>query len=350
MSIRKRKTVPGKILFALILVWGFPRNIQPQSQSNTKPAAPQSSQSTKATSPQPSLTDQLAKSAAFITVPYGDAKKPNTVNGTCFFVAVPDERMGKTGGFVYLVTNRHVATAAGAPANQLLPEVYIRVNASQKDGADTTSYNILPLTGKFRWYFPDDATVDLAVLPVVPKAEADIRAIPISLFATDDVLKSRAIGIGDTVFFVGYLFQFAGSSRIAPIYRNGTIAMMPSDPIPMHEQDDDEGIEEHLDLADAHAFHGNSGSPLFVNVGGYRNGTMLLGAPNIYLVGVVNGFIPETDTGKVTGAATFEGARGQLPNSGILTFVPAQELRDLLYSRPLQQVRDNDVAAAAGKH
>lgn len=63
------------------------------------------------------------------------------------------------------------------------------------------------------------------------------------------------------------------------------------------------------------------------------------------MIGVVNGFIPEEADGKVTGAATFDGARGQLPNSGLLTFVPAQELRDLLLSPPLQTLRDTDVAA-----
>lgn len=348
MVIGNRKSTSAAIVLALILGCTLACNAQSQSPPASKPAlqssaaAPAPSQA----SPQVTLTSQIAKSIAFISVPHGDPAKPGFISGTCFFVAVSDERIGKDGSFIYLVTNRHVATAEGVPTNQLLPYVYIRANVSQKDGTEQSVLSTVPLGGRVQWHFPDDPTVDLAVLPVAPtRADVDIKAVPMSFFATDDVLKSRAIGIGDPVFFVGYFFQFPGISRIDPIYRNGTIAMMPTDPIPMQDNTDDKGTPEHLYLADAHAFHGNSGSPLFVNVGGYRNGTMLLGITNIYLVGVVNGFIPETANGRATGAATFEGNEGQLPNSGILTFVPAQELRDLLYSPSLQGMRDKDVAA-----
>lgn len=346
--MQNKNLVRGGIVGALVLVAAFTCNAQPQTRpsSNQPPAQATVPQRPASQPAQVSLTDQIAKSVAFITVPYGDPTKPGFISGTCFFVGVEDERLGKTTVFSYLVTNRHVATAEGVPTNQLLPYVYIRANVSQKDGTDLSVDSTVPLAGRVRWYFPEDPTVDLAVLPIAPtRADVDIKEIPTSLLATDEVLKSRAVGIGDAVFFVGFFFQFPGISRIEPIYRGGTIAMMPTDPIKMQDNPDDKGIKEHLYLADAHAFHGNSGSPLFVNLGGYRNGTMLLGVPAVYLIGVVNGFIPEATNGKATGAATFEGSEGQAANSGILTFVPAQELRDLLYGAPLQGMRDKDVAA-----
>jgi hypothetical protein len=343
MHIRNGRTALGAVLLALVPVLAVSSNVHSQTQSSTKPAL---TQSAPPNPPQPSLTEQIAKSVAFISVPYGDAAKPDFVSGTCFFVFLPDERLGKGGGFVYLVTNRHVASAEGVPKDQLLAYVSIRANVSQADGTARLVLSRATLAGKFRWYFPDDPTIDLAALPVVPHAGADIKAIPVSFLGTDEVLKSQAITIGDPVFFVGFFFQFPGISRIDPIYRSGTIAMMPSDPIPMHDKPDDAGTPEHLYLADAHAFHGNSGSPLFVTVGGYRNGRMLLAGQPVYLIGVVNGFIQETNNANATGAATFEGAEGHEPNSGILTFVPAQELRNLLYSPDLQHVRDMDAAAS----
>lgn len=347
MRMRNGKSASAEILLGLLLTCPFTCNAQSQDPPISKPTPAQPSTTPPPNQPSlpATLTDQIEKTIAFITVPYGDSAKPNTTSGTCFFVAVQDERLGKAGIFVYLVTNRHVATGEGAPTNRLLPYVYVRLNVAQKQGEDRSIFNTVPLGGKFHWYLPDDPTVDLAVLPVVPGTDADIKAIPESLFGTEELLKSRGFGIGDPVFFVGYFFQFAGVSRIEPIYRSGTIAMMPTDPIPMRDNAGGEGTPEHLYLADAHAFHGNSGSPLFVNLGGYRNGTMLLGMPNIYLVGIVNGFIPEVTNGRATGAATFEGDEGQLANSGILTFVPAQELRDLLYSSQLQGLRDSDAAA-----
>lgn len=204
------------------------------------------------------------------------------------------------------------------------------------------------------WYFPADPTIDLAVFPVALNAQTlqaiDTKFIPISMFATDEVIKSHSVTLGDPVFFLGYFAEFPGIQRADPIYRSGVLAEMPVDPIPMRDNpaDDSNLTREHLWLADAHAFLGNSGSPLFINLGGIRNGTITSGVSD-YLLGVVNGFIPEVN-GIVTGAATFEeAARHDLPNSGVLTFVPAQKLRDLLYDPELQELRD-DAVAAQQKH
>jgi hypothetical protein len=98
-------------------------------------------------------------------------------------------------------------------------------------------------------------------------------------------------------------------------------------------------------LADAHAFLGNSGSPLFVVVGGYRNGGFLATPSPDYLLGVVNGFIPESADGNVIAATLEVGSKDNLHSSGVLTFVPAQELWDFLYSPALKHQRDEAVAS-----
>lgn len=293
--------------------------------------------------PEESPENQIAKTVVFITIPYEQNGTKKTINGTGFFVAVPDERIGKQGFFIYLVTNRHVATAEGATPDSPLSQVGLWLNLSQPQNGQTAFKITEQLTPSHHWYFPSDPTIDLAVLPGAPRKSFDIKAISTSQLATKEKVASIPIGIGDQVFFVGYFFQFPGGLNVDPIYRTGAIAMMPTDPIPMNDPDSSNPIREHLYLADAHAFLGNSGSPLFVRTGGFKNGSIR--PTGVYLIGVVNGFIPETEDGKVTGAATFEGGEGNLPNSGILSFVPAQELWDLLYGVELQKQRDDQVAA-----
>ncbi len=235
--------------------------------------------------------EQLRKTVGFIEVPYKDqAGQVRSVKGTCFFVFVPDERLGKDRGYGYVVTNRHVAMPEAATT--LEPEVYITINYSTPHDNQTLFRDIVPLNGKMKWYLPADATVDLAVLPFIPSPDVfDIKTIPISLFATSEVLKTEKVDIGDAVIFIGFFFQFPGATRIEPIYRQGVIAMMPEDPIRMSDGQNPQNDKlEHLYMADAHAFHGNSGSPLFVQTGGMRNGSLLVGS-RFRLIGVVNGFI-----------------------------------------------------------
>ncbi len=159
-------------------------------------------------------------------------------------------------------------------------------------------------------------------------------------------MKSEQIGVGDSVFFIGFFLQFPGVKRVEPIYRQGTISMLPVDSIQMSDGPGGKIKSlEHLFLADAHAFHGNSGSPLFVNIAGFRNGMMVMARFPYRLIGIVNGFVPERADIQVTGASTFESSNE--PNSGILTFVPAKELLDLLNSPELRKFRDASIPASA---
>lgn len=355
-TVREPRHLSFKFLLALALALGAAGGVHAQRQQGAQAAAaPKSSQAppqTKQSSPQPSFSSLAAKTVAFITVPLkvSPGAKPTGVTGTCFFVDIPDDRLGKDRSFVYLVTNRHVAVAEGAPPSTILPLVYVRSNLVQPQNGQAAINITTPLSAVQHWYFPTDPTIDLAVLPVVlnPQTQQtiDMKLVPVSMFATDEVIKSQSVSLGDPVFFLGYFAEFPGLLRADPIYRSGVLAETPVDPIPMRDNpaDDSKRTLEHLWLADVHAFLGNSGSPLFISLGGMRNGVVSLGVSD-YLLGVVNGFIPEVG-GMVTGAATFEeAARHDLPNSGVLTLVPAQKLRDLLYDPELQKLRDEAVAA-----
>ena len=135
------------------------------------------------------------------------------------------------------------------------------------------------------------------------------------------------------------IFQFAGERKIQPIVREGVLAMMPDEEIKTTLQK-----PGHLYLADVHAFHGNSGSPLLVNVGGVRNSGAITG-PNFMLLGVISGYYPEGVSFSIPTATVLTGEVHD--NSGITTVVPAYELKALPDSAPLQAARDATVAGEA---
>ena len=92
-----------------------------------------------------------------------------------------------------------------------------------------------------------------------------------------------------------------------------------------------------LYLADVHVFGGNSGAPMFVNLGGLRNGRLAVGSSYL-LLGVVSGYFSETADFKLQVATTLTGTTAA--NSGISIVVPADELKALLDSPEVREQRD----------
>ncbi len=271
------------ILCACLMV-GSAAAQQPQPPS----PVPQSSSTT-----QPLNAAALKKVVGFLRVGFLKDGQAYVVAGTCFFVIYEDKRLGDNGGFVYLVTNRHVAVP-GIDEGQHYPVQWtkIRLNLRPITQAMESEEVNIPLGVQMHWYFPSDDGVDLAVLPILPdQARYDYQAFPVSLFATKDAIAASQIAEGDNVLFTGYFYQFPGLKKVEPIVREGILAMMP-----------DEVMETTLHrpgqlyLADVHSFGGNSGSPLFVNVGGYRNGSLTVGGFPYRLLGVISGGYTEDTT------------------------------------------------------
>ena len=292
-----------------------------------------------AASPPPrALSAELRRTVTYIDVFYDktDPDHPKGVIGTGFFVVYEDKRLGEKRGFAYLVTNRHVAQPgieSGTPHNAL--EVWLRVNYKVPQGNEQSVTAKIPMNGVTHWYFSDDEAVDLAVMPFIPDENVyDLEKIPVSMFATSDKIKARSINVGDPVVFTGFFSNFSGKRRVEPIFRQGVIAMMP-------EEKFETTLKKpgNLYLADAHAFHGNSGSPIFVSMGGAHRGSLVLGEEYL-LIGIISGYYPEQDSFVIPGAAVLTGEVRD--NSGIATVVPADELLKLLDSPSLVASR-NDI-------
>jgi S1-C subfamily serine protease len=288
------------------------------------------------TTPQPApqlFSRQVKKTIAIIyTTCEGDSQ---TYEGTGFFVMKEDSRLGIDKGFGYLVTNRHVVlphVEIGQPCK--VATQFVRLNSKTPDPKTGGRNAVFKVDSQ--WTYPEDNSVDLAVIAFVPdQTKYDVQAFPVSLFATKDVMEKENVAEGDPVLYTGFFYQFPGSLEIEPIIRQGIIAMIPNEPIPTTLGGSGKGY-----LADAHVYSGNSGSPMFVNVGGARNGILMTGTRYLFL-GVVSGLEPEETTGELRPVTTYSDQVKS--NSGVSFIVPADLVADLLNCPALSSQRDDAI-------
>ncbi len=305
-----------------------------------QPLAPQS-QSSSTTRPA-NLTTQLKKTVGLLRVRYLREDGPTEAYGTCFFVFYEDKRGGENFGFMYLVTNRHMAQP-GIEDGKHYQALLTTLRLNLRNGVQGSEESVVPIGEHLlHWVFPADDSVDLAVLPMLPSLERyDYVPFPLSALATHQLVEEQGIAEGEKILFAGYFYQFPGQKKFQPIVREGILAMLPDEKL-------DTTLKKpgYLYLGDVHVFGGNSGSPLFINLGGFRNGSLLMG-DQYKLLGIVSGFYHEDSNLKLTVATTLTGTLEQ--NSGIAMIVPADELKALLDTPAVQATRDAAIAAKNSK-
>jgi hypothetical protein len=245
-------------------------------------------------------------------------------------VTTADSRLPDT-EFAYLVTNRHVAMCWDNDRTPMqVQSMSIRVN--RKDGSSID----IAMPGNMPWIFPPDDSVDLAIVPGSPKQDtADFRTVAESQFVTDEVLKKESVSEGLKVVFSGFFYQVPGLNRMEPIIREGIIAMMPDEDLVTTT-----GKLGKVYLAEVHAFHGNSGSPVFVNLRSNSIGY------DYRLLGVVSGGYSEGEEHTLVLETPLASKPG---NSGIAIVVPASELDKLINDPRLVVMRDATVHAQQPK-
>jgi trypsin-like peptidase len=257
-----------------------------QVKDASRPPSPEPNKSAAATV-QPIPTAALLKRVvAFLTLDCRDGSVAEEVRGTAFFVFYPDSRIGENRGFIYLVTNRHVAQPELNGHRLAIQKVSLRLNLKVPVEGRESEDGAIPVGSGVEWFFPSDEAVDLAAMSIAPdQTKYDYEPFPVSLFATKEVAKERNVAEGDAVLFSGFFYQFPSQRKIEPIVRQGILAMMPEEDLTTTL-----GGLGRLYLADVHVFHGNSGAPMFVNVGGVRGGSLIVGGFPYLLLGVVSGY------------------------------------------------------------
>jgi hypothetical protein len=256
--------------------------------------------------------------------------------GTAFFVLYPDARGGPDFAFLYLVTAKHVLKDGNGT---FLKEVKLRLN--RKDGRPAEYLSNIPVsdaTGKLVWFHDSDEAIDVAVIPLLPDQKLfDFKAIPVEWFVDDETFKKEKVEEGDLLHFIGLMTQYYGAQKNYPIVRRGTLAMMTDEKI-----ETPTGLQ-HAFIAELASWPGNSGSPVFLNLSGMRNGNLTVGA-NHKFIGVISGGFLNKFKGTVLDATVIGGNEFQ---TGISFIVPAARVKAILEAASARAHRDNFIPKKA---
>jgi len=246
--------------------------------------------------------------------------------GTAFLVGL---EIGSSRTMTLAVTAKHVIDAAKKVACD--KSIYMRVNRKN----DTCAMWTVPLAN---WLtHPTDPLIDvsLTILPAFTD-EFDYRLIPLTNFATDEVIKQEEISVGEDVFITGLFVNHVGTNRNIPIVRVGNIAAMPEEPIATK----DGNIDAYL--LEARSIGGLSGSPVFVHLGIVRriNGQVVFlqgkAGAKFHLIGLVRGHF---DLPSSHPDAVIADGSGQSVNVGIALVVPATRILEVLRHPTIEKTR-----------
>lgn len=271
------------------------------------------------------VPDEIRKCVVFLG--YRMADGSDKYAGTAFWA---NRRIGNTGQrFMYLVTAKHVIDGI---QDKGYDKVWVRVNFKGGEAY------WLETELKYWLYHPTDPDhVDVAVLPLpLPAEQIDHITYPIHSFATDDILSSEAIGIGDEVFITGLFHVHAGERRNIPLVRVGNIAAMPEEPVLTKK-----GTLMDAYLIESRSIGGLSGSPVFVHLGAVRlkDGhphVVIEGQPIFYLLGLLHGHwdTPLPDVDEVV--EDEQASQRTVINMGIAMVVPAYKILEVI-QQPMQR-------------
>jgi hypothetical protein len=244
----------------------------------------------------------------------------DTPVGTAFIIGVPVDPSEKGKSvFVYLVTAKHVALRIqGKP---------FTVIVNGKDG-ERKRINC----GKNnKWvYHMTDSSVDAAITsdPFDDASELDIKCLPfLDMVATPEKIQSLGIGIGDAIFSVGLFARYRETIRNWPIVRTGSIAMMPTEKVPI-EIEDGKKVDADIYLIEARSVGGISGSPVFVRP--TSQAWLATLSREFLILGLMQGHWDLKYYQDLLPTVDGDGSSGKGVNTGIAYVVPAYRILEIL--------------------
>jgi hypothetical protein len=279
------------------------------------------------------INEDVLHCVAFVGCNLGQGEQgiKHNLGGTGFFIALPAE--GRANSFFqFFVTARHVAERI--PPEKLI----LRVN--KKEGGAGA---ILGNHATRWWMHPTDHSADVAVAPLSPSKEFDIRSLTPVHFVTKELIDQKRVAVGDEVTVVGMFARHAGRKINETIVRTGTVAMLPTETVPTKIGEID------AYLVEVRSIGGLSGSPVFVRETlelpyPLAPGQFTLhGQSQLRLLGLVHGHwdLPadpyEDDS--------LDPERKVAANMGISIVVPARKILETIDQPDLKAERDAVLAA-----
>ena len=275
----------------------------------------------------------------FIKGPSGNPLAIEQPLGTAFFVNYPDERVGANAGFNYLVTAKHVLKDADG---SFLRDIKLRVNLT--DGKHTDFIAPIPVSdehGNLFWFHDSNDAIDVAAIPLLPdQQKVDFKGIPVAWFVDDATLASQKVAEGDALYFIGLMTQYYGANRNYPVVRRGTLALM------TEEEIETPTGNQNAFIAELASWPGNSGSPVFLNLGGLRQGALMLGT-SLRFLGILSGSFLNRFKGTTVDATVVSGNDF---NTGISFIVPATRVKAVLDCPAAKAQRDGEIKAMHSAH
>lgn len=270
----------------------------------------------------------IKKTVAFIYAP-GDNERV-LPNGTGFFIALPNpQEKDKSAG--YLVTAKHVLQKRDKKS--FFPFILLRLN-TKNGSSQMVPVSLVHDGANKNVFLHQDPSVDLAVIPVnLNPGQYDLLALPSSMIVTKEDFANLRIAEGTEVFFTGLFTPYLGKERNYPIVRFGRLALVTDERI------DWDGVGTELYLMEAASYGGNSGSPVFFQVGMEAlkpKSLILSGDPMIKLAGIMKGFFSDFQPLKFINTDAIPLAPS---NMGIAGVIPVHQLHEILFSDELKQSR-----------
>jgi hypothetical protein len=250
--------------------------------------------------------------------------------GTGFLIFVPIPELGKDAsgnqyGWYFLVTAKHMIWQSTSdhkmgPYAKNMTVLFNKTTSNNPSGQlrDESNIDILDSRGDLRWFVDrSDPVADIALSSIIiDKNYVDFESFPQERFATKSIVLEKKINENDEVLFSGLSTIFIGSKKIYPIVRHGHLALLPGEDIPVDPDRLDKKTQ--IYMAEVTSFGGNSGSPVFLRLGGVRESVgVTFEGFSYYLLGVMSGYYPDIETQY---------------NSGIALIVPADKINDILAS------------------
>jgi len=298
-------------------------------------AAEQRAAGMEAGSATPQTTDFA--SAMSSTVIFLYAKEGGDPLGTAFVVGYPAP--GKANAVVPLiVTAKHVI------ADRAL--VVARFTGRSGSGPVDVAYDLADLRKSGDLWEHSDEGVDVVVFRTRTFPQMQPAWIPVDLVADREGFLQEDVKATDRVVFPSLLVNFAGTSRNYPVVRDGSIALIPDEPIPIQYMVGSKPVstKQSLILINAASAPGSSGAPVFLWPGPRsKHGDIFIDGTRPLLLGIMHGHFSAGPRLLIEIGPNVSVPASEV-SSGIAIAFPSWRLREILERNDVKK-RIADLAA-----
>ena len=309
----RRATVRVLVLAAILVACAREPYTVSAADSGRKPPPPSHEE------PQmPDIISTLSGMVIFLL-----AGNPPVPIGTAFIVGYPHPTV-ENASIPLVVTAKHVVAGQD--------KIFGRFSTKKGTSTATVQYDLSDLRASNDYWEHPDEGVDIAVFRTPHFDQTAYVPLPLDLIAAKSTFKSEQIRPTDRVIFPALLVNFMGLSRNYPVIRDGSIALVPDENVPMKYRVAGRVITtaQELILIDATSIPGASGAPVFLWPGPrFRGNTFAIGGTRPLLLGVMHGFYPALPR-ELVRVETSEAREMFQENSGIAIVFPAWRLNEIL--------------------